>query len=68
MSITGFVRVFSIIATVLDIKLLIDIILFPLDTTQNAPGPSQYMDYITKRCRATTCHECTVSRMNSNNI
>ena len=39
----------------------LDITTFSLDTTQTTPGPSQNMDYITKRCRATTCHECTVS-------
>ena len=29
------------------------------NTAQTTPGPSQNMDYITIRCRATTCHECT---------
>ena len=29
-------------------------------TTQTTPGPFQNMGYITLRCRATTCHECTV--------
>ena len=29
-------------------------------TAQTTHGPSQNMDYTPKRCRATTCHECTV--------
>ena len=33
---------------------------FLFSTAQTTPGPSQNMDYITLRCRATTCHECTV--------
>jgi hypothetical protein len=33
---------------------------FLVNTVQTTPGPSQNMDYITIRCRATTCHECTV--------
>ena len=32
-----------------------------INTAQTTPGPSQNTDYITKRCRATACHECAVS-------
>ena len=46
----------------------LDIIPFILDTTQTTPGPSQNMDYITKWCRATTCHECTVSSYKCYNV
>ena len=43
---------------------LIYITSFLFDTAQTTPGPSQNMDYITQRCRDTTCHECTVSNQN----
>ena len=33
---------------------------FLLNRTQTTPGPSQNMDYIALRCRATTCHECAL--------
>ena len=46
----------------------LDIIAFTLDTAQTTPGPSQNMDYITKWCRATTCHECTVSSYKCYNV
>ena len=47
---------------------LLYIITVLLDTTQTTPGPSENMDYITNRCRATTCHECTVSNKKYNTI
>ena len=41
-------------------KMFLSQLSFLFNTTQTTPGPSQNMDYITIRCRATTCHECTM--------